>query len=36
VVSLTASAAPTGAGISSSTATPLSIMVDRRSGSRVA
>jgi hypothetical protein len=36
VVSLTASAAPTGAGISSSTATPISIMVDRRSGSRVA
>jgi len=33
-VSLTASAAPTGAGISSSTSTPVSIMVDRRSGTR--
>jgi hypothetical protein len=36
VVSLTASAAPTGAGISSSTSTPISIMVDRRTGPRVA
>jgi hypothetical protein len=36
VVSLTASAAPTGAGISSSTSTPLNIMVDRRTGPRVA
>jgi hypothetical protein len=35
-VSLTASAAPTGAGISSSTSTPISIMVDRRTGPRVA
>jgi hypothetical protein len=34
VVSLTAAATPTGAGISSSTSTPLSIMVDRRTGSR--
>jgi hypothetical protein len=36
VVSLTASAAPTGAGISSSSATPINIMVDRRTGPRVA
>ena len=36
VVSLTAAATPTGAGISSSTSTPLSIMVDRRTGPRVA
>ena len=36
VVSLTASAAPTGAGISNSTSTPLSIMVANRTGSRVA
>jgi hypothetical protein len=35
-VSLTAAATPTGAGISSSTSTPVSIMVDRRTGSRVA
>jgi hypothetical protein len=35
-VSLTAAATPTGAGISSATSTPLSIMVDRRTGSRVA
>ncbi len=35
-VSLTATAAPTGAGISSATSTPLSIMVDRRTGPRVA
>ena len=35
-ISLTASAAPTGAGISSSTSTPIRITVDRRSGSRVA
>ena len=34
VVSLTASAAPTGAGISSSNATPVNIMVDRRTGTR--
>jgi hypothetical protein len=34
VVSLTAAATPTGAGISSSTATPISIMVDRRTGTR--
>jgi hypothetical protein len=34
VVSLTASAAPTGAGISSSTSTPLSIMVGNRTGTR--
>jgi hypothetical protein len=34
VVSLTASAAPTGAGISSSNATPLSIMVGNRTGTR--
>jgi hypothetical protein len=34
VVSLTASAAPTGAGISSATSTPLSIMVGNRAGSR--
>jgi hypothetical protein len=33
-VSLTAAATPTGAGISSSTSTPVSIMVDRRTGSR--
>ena len=33
-VSLTAAAAPTGAGISSSTSTPISIMVDRRTGTR--
>jgi hypothetical protein len=33
-VSLTASAAPTGAGISSSTSTPVSIMVGNRTGSR--
>jgi serralysin len=33
-VSLTAGAVPTGAGISSSTSTPLSIMVGNRSGSR--
>jgi len=36
VVSLTASAAPTGAGISNSTSTPLSIRVANRTGSRVA
>ena len=36
VVSLTAAATPTGAGISSSTSTPLNIMVDRRTGPRVA
>ena len=34
VVSLTAAATPTGAGISSSTATPLSIMVGNRTGAR--
>ena len=33
-VALTASAAPTGAGISSTTSNPVSIMVDRRTGSR--
>jgi hypothetical protein len=33
-VSLTASAAPTGAGISSSTSTPVSIMVSGRTGAR--
>ena len=33
-VSLTATAAPTGAGISSTTSNPVSIMVDRRTGSR--
>jgi hypothetical protein len=36
VVSLTASAAPTGAGISNSNATPVSIMVGNRTGTRVA
>jgi hypothetical protein len=35
-VALTAAATPTGAGISSSTSTPISIMVDRRTGARVA
>ena len=35
-VSLTATATPTGAGITGATATPVSIMVDRRTGSRVA
>jgi hypothetical protein len=34
IVSLTATAAPTGAGISSATATPVSIMVGNRTGSR--
>jgi hypothetical protein len=34
VVSLTAAATPTGAGISSSTSTPLSIMVGNRTGTR--
>jgi hypothetical protein len=34
VVVLTATAAPTGAGITSSTATPLSVMVGNRSGGR--
>jgi hypothetical protein len=33
-VALTAAATPTGAGISSTTSTPLNIMVDRRTGSR--
>jgi hypothetical protein len=33
-VSLTATAAPTGAGISSTTSNPISIMVDRRTGTR--
>jgi hypothetical protein len=33
-VTLTAKATPTGAGISSATATPLSVMVGNRSGSR--
>jgi hypothetical protein len=33
-VVLTATAAPTGAGISSATATPLSVMVGNRSGGR--
>ena len=33
-VALTAAATPTGAGISSTTSNPVSIMVDRRSGSR--
>ena len=35
-VALTAAATPTGAGISSTTSNPVSIMVDRRTGSRVA
>ena len=35
-VALTASATPTGAGITGATATPVNIMVDRRTGSRVA
>ena len=34
-VSLTAGAVPTGAGISSTTSNPISIMVERRTGSRV-
>jgi hypothetical protein len=33
-VTLTATAAPTGAGISSTTATPISVMVGNRSGRR--
>jgi hypothetical protein len=33
-VVLTATAAPTGAGISSTTATPISVMVGNRSGGR--
>jgi hypothetical protein len=33
-VTLTATAAPTGAGISSATATPISVMVGNRSGGR--
>jgi hypothetical protein len=33
-VTLTATATPTGAGISSTTATPISIMVGNRSGGR--
>jgi hypothetical protein len=33
-VTLTASAAPTGAGISSTSATPISVMVGNRSGGR--
>ena len=35
-VALSATATPTGAGISGATATPISIMVDRRTGARVA
>ena len=35
-VSLSATAAPTGAGITGSTATPVNILVDRRTGPRVA
>ena len=35
-VNLTAAATPTGAGISSTTSSPVSIMVDRRTGPRVA
>jgi len=35
-VALSATATPTGAGISGATATPISIMVDRRTGPRVA
>ena len=35
-VALTAAATPTGAGISSTTSNPISIMVDRRTGTRVA
>jgi hypothetical protein len=35
-VALTAAATPTGAGISSTTSTPVNIMVDRRTGPRVA
>jgi hypothetical protein len=34
VVSLTATAAPTGAGISNSSSTPLNIMVAPRTGTR--
>jgi hypothetical protein len=34
IVSLTAAATPTGAGISSTASNPISIMVDRRTGSR--
>jgi hypothetical protein len=33
-VALTASATPTGAGISNSTSTPVNIMVGRRTGTR--